>query len=50
MENVNSMNSPGPVKAADYPSELLIKVKDEKIKEEDNEKPLSLQEFKKFAI
>jgi hypothetical protein len=29
------MNNPGPVKITDYPSELLIKVKDEKLKEEE---------------
>ena len=51
LENVNAMNNCGAsVKVADYPSELLIKIKEDKTKEDDLDKALTLQDFKKYAI
>ena len=44
------MNNGGTLKMADYPSELLIKIKDDKSKEEELDKALTLQDFKKYAI
>jgi hypothetical protein len=44
------MNSGNTLKIADYPSELLIKVKDDKGREEEMDKALTLQDFKKYAI
>lgn len=34
IENASTMNNGGTIKVADYPSELLIKIKDDKAKEE----------------
>ncbi len=53
LENVNSMNSQGlnvNTRMIDYPSELIIKVKEDKLKEEEIEKPMTVQELKKYAI
>ncbi len=44
------MNNCSTVKITDYPSELIIKIKDDKNKEEQLDKPLTLQDFKKYAI
>jgi hypothetical protein len=43
MENVNAMNNGGCQKSTEYPSELLIKLKEDKVKEEELDKPLSIQ-------
>jgi hypothetical protein len=43
-------NCGGSIKIADYPSELLIKLKEDKLKEEELDKALSLQDFKKYAL
>ena len=49
LENVNSMNNCSTsLKSADYPSELLIKLKEDKAREEELEKPLTSQDFKKY--
>lgn len=53
LENVNSMNNQGGQsnnRSLDYPSELIIKVKEDKLKEEEIEKPMTVQELKKYAI
>lgn len=45
------MNSHSPnYKVPDYPSELIIKVKDDKVKEDEIEKMMSGQQMKKYAI
>ena len=47
------MNSQGlnvNTRTIDYPSELIIKVKEDKLKEEETEKPMTVQELKKYAI
>jgi hypothetical protein len=44
------MNNGTVVRASEYPSELLIKAKDDKVKEEELEKPLTAQDFKRYAI
>jgi hypothetical protein len=50
LENANAMNGSVGMRNSDYPSELLIKVKEEKLKEEELDKPLTAQDFKRFAI
>jgi hypothetical protein len=43
MENINSMNNGAFQKCIEYPSELLIKLKEDKSKEDELDKPLSIQ-------
>mgnify|MGYP006897117781 CR=1 FL=1 len=50
LENASTMNGGGSMKVADYPSELIIKLKEDKSKEEELDKPLTLQDFKKYAV
>ena len=50
IENANAMNSGSILRVSDYPSELLIKAKEDKVKEEELEKPLTAQDFKRYAI
>ena len=44
------MNNSSGFKNTEYPSELIIKIKEDKTKEEDLERTLTVQELKKFAI
>jgi hypothetical protein len=44
------MNNAAVVRVSEYPSELLIKAKEDRAREEELEKPLTAQDFKRYAI
>lgn len=49
IENAAAMNS-AVARVSDYPSELLIKAREDRVREEELEKPLTAQDFKRYAI
>ncbi len=50
IDNNNSISNSSGGRMSEYPSELLIKAKEDKVKEEELEKPLTAQDFKRYAI
>lgn len=38
------------MRVSEYPSELLIRAKEDRVKEEELEKPLTAQDFKRYAM
>jgi hypothetical protein len=43
-------NAATAVRVSEYPSELLIRAKEDRVKEEELEKPLTAQDFKRYAM